>query len=445
MPRCHNHKFDPITQEDYYSLQAVFAGAGKGDVEFDEDPVVASQRRRWNELLQPQKHGEPIVALAPEYADIVARWEQNRSGTNLHIWEPLVPTTFLSSDGTTLKLLEDNSLLASDVRPDKDTYTITVSTSLTKLTALRLDVLADDSLPMKGPGRQDNGNLHLTEFEVFVLDAEAAEPTRLKISKATADWNQADWTISHALDGDLTTAWGILSQSEPVALRGVRIGKALRATKPSSQLVIRLKQLHGAGHLIGRLKLYATDATGATAEVLPEEIRSALNLPHDQRSEEQQAADRRSSPCSFMLSSNSLRCRRRCGVRGVEQPLARKETRQPNATESRARAAARRHPQTWSRSSRRVLCRPSRRCRLDLIWMIRQNEASRRAALADWLAAPDNPLTWRSVVNRVWSYHFGRGLCDTPNDFGRMGGIAFTSLNCSIGWPSGFATMPTDP
>ena len=37
-------------------------------------------------------------------------------------------------------------------------------------------------------------------------------------------------------------------------------------------------------------------------------------------------------------------------------------------------------------------------------------------------AAADNPLTWRSIVNRVWSHHFERGLCDTPNDFGRMGG-----------------------
>ncbi|NIP93757.1 MAG: DUF1553 domain-containing protein, partial [Akkermansiaceae bacterium] len=49
-------------------------------------------------------------------------------------------------------------------------------------------------------------------------------------------------------------------------------------------------------------------------------------------------------------------------------------------------------------------------------------ESTRRAALAEWLAAPENPLTWRSIVNRVWHYHFGRGLCDTPNDFGRMGG-----------------------
>ncbi len=48
-------------------------------------------------------------------------------------------------------------------------------------------------------------------------------------------------------------------------------------------------------------------------------------------------------------------------------------------------------------------------------------EGARRAALAKWLTAPDNPLTWRVIVNRVWQYHFGRGLVDTPNDFGRMG------------------------
>jgi hypothetical protein len=48
-------------------------------------------------------------------------------------------------------------------------------------------------------------------------------------------------------------------------------------------------------------------------------------------------------------------------------------------------------------------------------------EGERRAALANWLTDKDNPLLWRSIVNRVWQYHFGRGLVDTPNDFGRMG------------------------
>jgi hypothetical protein len=51
------------------------------------------------------------------------------------------------------------------------------------------------------------------------------------------------------------------------------------------------------------------------------------------------------------------------------------------------------------------------------------DESLRRAALADWLADSKNPLTWRSIANRLWHYHFGRGLCDTPSDFGRMGGV----------------------
>jgi hypothetical protein len=49
------------------------------------------------------------------------------------------------------------------------------------------------------------------------------------------------------------------------------------------------------------------------------------------------------------------------------------------------------------------------------------DEGNRRAALANWITADDNILTWRSIVNRVWHYHFGTGLVDTPNDFGRMG------------------------
>ena len=48
-------------------------------------------------------------------------------------------------------------------------------------------------------------------------------------------------------------------------------------------------------------------------------------------------------------------------------------------------------------------------------------EGQRRVALAKWISSKENPLTWRSIVNRVWLYHFGRGIVDSPNDFGRMG------------------------
>jgi hypothetical protein len=52
-----------------------------------------------------------------------------------------------------------------------------------------------------------------------------------------------------------------------------------------------------------------------------------------------------------------------------------------------------------------------------------KDEGSRRAALAKWITDPRNMLTRRSIVNRVWQYHFGRGIVDTPNDFGHMGSL----------------------
>jgi len=65
-------------------------------------------------------------------------------------------------------------------------------------------------------------------------------------------------------------------------------------------------------------------------------------------------------------------------------------------------------------------CVPNMPSQLDILNL--DEESLRRAALANWLADERNVLTWRSIVNRVWSYHFGRGICDSPNDFGRMGG-----------------------
>jgi len=49
------------------------------------------------------------------------------------------------------------------------------------------------------------------------------------------------------------------------------------------------------------------------------------------------------------------------------------------------------------------------------------NSSGRRTALAEWLALPENPLSARVMVNRIWHYHFGRGIASTPSDFGVMG------------------------
>ena len=417
--RCHDHKFDPITQDDYYSLQAVFAGVGKGDVELDTDPRVAAARQRWSNLLTAATKREHVQLLEPEYADVIEAWESEATD-RVAAWAPLVPDAFSSSGGATLLRLEDDSLLSTETRPDKDTYSITGTTTLNTLTALRLDVLVDERLPLQGPGRQDNGNLHLTEFEAFVQEDEASEPQRVKIRSATADWNQEGWTISHALDGNLSTAWGIYPQVTKSHFAVFVLDEPLELAA-GSRMTIVLKQLHGTGHLIGRLKLYATDAANVEAEVLPAEVREALATPRDQRGMSQRTA----------IAAHVL------GPYAEEQLAALPE---PKFVYGVSRSYS--HAKKLDKPMAPKVVHVLRRGNIDRPGEVAvpgalaaiaslpgrfelpepDNEATRRAALADWLAAPSNPLTWRSIVNRVWAYHFGRGLCDTPNDFGRMGG-----------------------
>ncbi|QDV51386.1 PSD1 and planctomycete cytochrome C domain-containing protein [Gimesia fumaroli] len=416
--RCHTHKFDPITQADYFSLQAVFAGIGKGDVPYDADQAVADQRAHWQSVKVAAQQKNAGLLLKPDNLKLVAEWEQSR-GPKPH-WLTLEPDVFVSTNGATLKRQPDASVLSTGQPPDQETIVVTASTTLSTITAVRLDLLTDDSLPHKGPGRAHNGNLHLSEFELRLFLPHAEEGQVVPIRQATADFNQAGWTIQHALDGNPKTAWGIYP-SVGVGHYAVFELKTPLSLEPGSRLAVTLKQIHGGAHIIGRFKLTATDAPKLNVIALPAEVETVLTVPVEQRTPEQQT----------LLAATVLEHR-------ADQEL---EKLPPKVHVYAAASAAANAPGTATFPQLREIRILSRGDlekprevvgpgaltalsplpgRFDL--PPGHPESARRAALADWLADPKNPLTWRSITNRVWHYHFGKGLCDTPNDFGRMGG-----------------------
>ncbi len=406
--RCHAHKFDPISQEDYYALQAVFAGITKAEVPFDDSPATGQQRRRWQALLAAAEAKDATTLLTPENDGFVARWEQTH-GRTVTEWRTLALENFLSSDGSTLKAEADGSVSASGTRPEKDTYTVTTTTTFTNLTALRLEVLTSDALPKRGPGRQDNGNLHLSEVEVRLLAAGTTNATKLKIKRATADFDQAGWTIQHALDGNEKTAWGIHPRVGESHLAVFEFESPVKLAA-GARLVVTLRQLHGGGHLIGRFRLSATDSANANAEAVPPLVSAGLKVAREQRTAEQQLA----------IAARALRLHAEAELANLPVPaqvFAVSRAAEPKAVHVLKRGDIGKpgklaEPGALSAITdlhgRFALAEPKR-------------EAMRRVALADWLADPRNPLTWRSAANRVWHFHFGRGLCDTPSDFGRMG------------------------
>ncbi len=209
--RCHQHKFDPIAQHEYYALQAVFAATDKANRAYDLDPPVARRRR---DLLERKTQLPRLVAARDatvlEFQQQIAEWERTAPEARA-VWQTLEAIEFRSDGGATLEKLDDGSLLAGGARPEKDVYTITARAALPRLTGLRLDVLTHESLPQQGPGRAENGNLHLSEVAVTLLapagpgDASAAE-RRLELVNPQADFNQEGWSIDKALDGNADSA-----------------------------------------------------------------------------------------------------------------------------------------------------------------------------------------------------------------------------------------------
>ncbi len=420
--RCHDHKFDPVSQEDYYALQAVFAGIDRVDRSFDRDPVVHQERLRLLDQLGNLESGslpddaasDPLVRKALAELETSGRDETAR-------WNVLKPETARSEGGAVLTILEDGSVLSTGLRPDKDLTILQIPMPPGKLTALRLEVLTDPQLPQNGPGRQDNGNFHLSEFEAGLHNASLpGVEVPLEFQSAAADFDQDGWTASHAIDGDPATAWGIypaISQPHQIVFR---LPESIDCP-PGGFLGIRLRQEHGGGHLIGRVRLSASSSLDAAPALAPpEEIRRILAVASGDRS----AADRQ----ALLLYAAGVAARRALDrLPPAQQVYAVATQFEPRGNFRPAGGCRPVHflvrgdihrpgPLATPGALSSLPGLPGRFALADS-----ENESARRAALAEWITHPDNPLFWRSAVNRVWQYHFGTGLVSTANDFGELG------------------------
>lgn len=416
--RCHAHKFDPVSQEDYYALQAVFAGIGKGEIDWDSDSLVAAARKRWRRVAREALSAPETLLDDPENPAIVAAWES--ASQTRAVWTTLPLATFTSAFGTELARLDDGSILSGGTPPEKEVITVTFRGPHAPITALRLDLLTDDSLPMKGPGRAHNGNLHLSEFDARVFRAGGA-PAAVNIARSSADFNQESWTIEHALDGNPATAWGIHPE-EGKPHHAVFVLAAPLVLGPDDTLAISLRQIHGGAHVIGRFRLSATSGDPDAAIALPAAAEEALAIPAATRTRAQQAsiaaailtplaqAELTKLPPPNKLYAAATTAVNERGTIVFPAPreihvLKRGDLDQPRGLVGPGALSA-------------IVGLPSR-----FEFPPGTPESARRAALADWFVDEHNPLTWRSIANRVWQWHFGRGLCDTPGDFGRMGGL----------------------
>jgi Protein of unknown function (DUF1553)/Protein of unknown function (DUF1549) len=406
--RCHDHKFDPIPQAEYYGLQAVFAGVDRANRVYDADPAVAKSRRA---LLN--RKADILAGRFDTTAerDLVAAWEKEaavRSGR----WKSLAATA--TAKESKVEPQPDGSAKFTGPRPERDTYTFSAWTDRT-VTAVRLEVLADSSLPHKGPGRQDNGNLHLSEVRVRVGNGSGPA---VPITSAVADFNQSGWEIALAIDGNPATAWGIY----PAVGKNHEAVFVLKEPIPGgSRVTVELDQLYGEGHVIGRARLSTTSDPNPTltANPIPNEIATILAIEPEKRTDPQRKE----------LTRHVLLARLDAEIAALPKPQQVYAATTDFDTIGNFKPP--KGPRPVHMLRRGEVTKPGPEAKPGTLSCVQgpapfavanpENEANRRAALAMWLTDRENGIVWRSIANRVWHYHFGRGIVNTPNDFGKMG------------------------
>ncbi|MDA0837573.1 MAG: PSD1 and planctomycete cytochrome C domain-containing protein [Planctomycetota bacterium] len=424
--RCHDHKYDPVTQLDYYRFFAFFnnvpeSGNGNGNAA----PVINAPTRldlkKIEELNQDIAETEALVSeLRPGMEAKAIEWEKELK-TSATKWEILDLIDPSSSGGSTLTKLEDHSILASGTNPAKDIYEVTARTNRTGIQSIRLEVLTDKSLPKNGPGRSSNANLVLTEFETEIAPAKQGEEIpkfeMVKFSSATVDHYQkdGDFRIEKTIDGNFgpSNGWAPEGYNRHEDRTAIYLASKPFGHKDGSLLRIRLRHESQFGqHAVGRFRLSISTSKSADLE---DEVSRLVSIPEEKRTPEQK--DRLFSLFLKKFSPEA-------------EPLLKKieSLKKHKADLENTKATTMVMSEGPGPAEAFVLNRGRYDQRGDRVMpgvpaILPQPDAAskNRLDLARWLVNPQHPLTARVAVNRFWQMYFGFGLVRTAEDFGSQG------------------------
>lgn len=447
--RCHDHKFDPIPTRDYYRMLSTFTTTVRSNIEVELDPEKTKPlREQWLANLEPlQKEiKQREEKLRGQFQQDLA---QGLTTDQEPGWVTLDISHIKSNGKTVFAKQPDGSYLASGDNEVHDQYRITAKSSLDKITGLRLEALADPSLPHHGPGRAGNGNFGLSGLTISVTKPGEKEPHEAEIVTAVADFeqNKRNLSIAATLDDMAVTGWAVDGQigRDHAAVFTLREPLELPA---DSTITVVLRFNVNSQHNLGRFRLAVTDVKKPALEtaVLPKEIQPLLGKIS------------KSKDASALSPAETEKLFAWWSTRDGELKKLRAKLQTEQAKEPKSKTnilicgegykPLRHHTQgadffkeTYV-LDRGNVDKKKEQATPGFLQVISQASAStepwfkappenskfsgRRTAMAAWLTDVEQgagALAARVIVNRLWQHHFGVGLVTTPNDFGKTGAL----------------------
>ena len=430
--QCHNHKFDPISQDEYFRLFAFLNN------DHESQRIVysnADQMRVANLAREMRDIEEGLRHRTPDWEQRIAKWESDVA-KNQPAWITIQPfIEDITSGGQKFARLPDGSMLAQGYAVGKAGPHFWLTNDLQNITAFQIELLTDANLPANGPGRSLNGMGALTEFTVDASPLGSTNKTRIQFTNVTADFQQTETPLgpehydkttnkrvvgpaSFANDDNEHTAWGI--DAGPGRRNTDR--KAVFQCVTNAGFTggtiwdIRLVQRHGGwnndAHMnnnLGRFRFSVTTNAGPiVADHVPKRVRDIFAIPRGKRSPQQIATVFnywRTTLPEFKETNDK-----------IEQLWAQ----WPNG-ETQLSLTARDEMRETRLLKRGDFLKPGNVVQSGtpaFLHPLPPNADGSRLTLANWLTDKKSPTTARSFVNRVWQSYFGTGLLESPEDFG---------------------------
>jgi hypothetical protein len=433
--QCHNHKYDPFTQNQFYQMVAFF-----NNVKFAPDtrnpsgltnafsyakqfaepalelpsPEQARQRDEINAELQTYQN--TLNDSSPAFQNRQTAWERKLVELE-HQWKPLHPARTVATQGSAMAAAADGSILASGNNPDSETYAIEAKSPLAEIKAIRIEALPDPSLPAGGPGRDFYGNFMVREVKIEA-GSSGGQMEKVEIKEALTDSEPPVILGAQAKSKQLWMVDATTTGTRPrvryqlllIPARPLIVGNngLLRIT------IVQKAEVSGVN--LGRFRLSATAAADPKFLLnIPAELRPVLSIAREMRTPEQ----------AQELTSH---------YRTVAEELA--PVRRKIA-ELRTRIQDLHIPQALVMEEEPSVLKPSAYIRLRGAFMSKGDRVEadvpsflgplpagappNRLGLAQWLVSRENPLTARVTVNHFWATLFGRGIVETTEDFGTQG------------------------
>ncbi len=431
--RCHEHKYDPISQTEFYQLFAFFnsneesgvlAANGKnGNNTMPFIKVASADHKKKEAELKAKLAQAEAKAQAAAKAGLAAafgKWmkQQRQSlakGKPQQAWIPLVDESVTSKGGATFTRQPDGSWLPSGKNPTHDVYEIQSPLPAGAFAGILLNSLPDDRMPQKSLGRYSNGNFVLTRVEAEIRPSEG-KPAPVKLTRREADYSQKNWDISMVNNGNQKNGWAVDGPTRRKPIKAMFLPDFPVTAPKGARLVIRFIHETLNKHNMGRFRVSYSQQSVPSLNGkpgLPANLAALLgkkpgSLKPDERKKLEQY---------FQGSGQNPATQGQKQVAQAKKALDNFKNSLPSTMIMKEKAT----PKDAFFLIRGEYDQPTEKVERKLpaiLPPLPEGEPVNRLGLARWLVSGDHPLTARVWVNRMWERLFGVGIVKTSENFG---------------------------